>query len=139
MINAENKERNISKKSMIIRLIILIFYTGFLIYFYFLLINIGTNHLISFLILFFAFILILGPLLSVTKNSSSSQLKTKKFRRGYRKEIGIESREFKERKIKPVNLNFKYRKPMIRKCDKCGMIVPNFVNRCPECGNIIKD
>ena len=50
--------------------------------------------------------------------------------------MGLKSQK---RKIIPVDLNYKYRKPLIRKCDKCGMVVPNFVNRCPECGNVIKD
>ena len=147
MTNVNNKERKISQNGMIIRFLILIFYIGILIYTYFLLTKIGINPLISFLILFFAFILVLGPLISTTKASFYSRLfpkKDKKFISSYEEEKKLyktESEKIKpqERKIKPVNLNFKYRKPIIRKCDKCGIIVPNFVNKCPACGNVIKD
>ncbi len=147
MTNVNNKERKISQNGMIIRFLILIFYIGILIYIYFLLTKIGINPLISFLILFFAFILVLGPLISTTKASFYSRLFPKRDKKSiysYEEEKKLyktESEKIKpqERKIKPVNLNFKYRKPIIRKCDKCGIIVPNFVTKCPVCGNVIKD
>ena len=132
MTNVNNKDRKISQNGMIIRFLILIFYIGILIYIYFLLNKIGINPLISFLILFFAFILVLGPLISTTKASFYSRLFPKRDKKSiysYEEEKKLyktESEKIKpqERKIKPVNLNFKYRKPIIRKCDKCGIIVP---------------
>ena len=147
MINIDNKERKISQKGMIIRFFILIIYIGILIYIYFLLTKIGINPLISFLLLFFAFIFVLGPLISTTKASFYSRLfpkKSKKFISSYEEEKKLYKSETEvikpqERKIKPVNLNFKYRKSLIHKCNKCGIIVPNFVNKCPVCGNVIKD
>jgi uncharacterized OB-fold protein len=42
--------------------------------------------------------------------------------------------DYEKQKITPVNLNYKYRKPIINKCRKCGMILPNFVKKCPNCG-----
>ncbi len=147
MTNVNNKERKISQNGMIIRFLILIFYIVILIYIYFLLKKIGINPLISILILFFAFIFVLGPLISTTKASFYSRLFPKKDKKlissyeEHKKFYKTESEKIKpqERKIKLVNLNFKYRKPIIRKCDKCGIIVPNFVNKCPACGNVIKD
>ncbi len=39
--------------------------------------------------------------------------------------------------FKPIDLNFKYRKSIIKKCENCGNIVPNFVDTCPFCKNKI--
>lgn len=147
MIKTDKQERKISQKGMCIRFFILILYTLILIYIYFLLIQVGINPLISFLLLFFAFIFVLGPLISTTKASLYSRLfpkKSKKNISSYEEEKKLYKSEtevikHQERKMKPINLNIKYRKPLIHKCEKCGIIVPNFVNKCPVCGNAIED
>ena len=46
--------------------------------------------------------------------------------------ISYQSEDFKS-----INLDFKYRKPIIRKCENCGMILASFVKRCPLCGKQI--
>jgi uncharacterized OB-fold protein len=55
------------------------------------------------------------PKIPVTKHKTSQQSQPKIF--------------------KPIDLEFKYKKPLIKKCENCGNIVPNFVKKCPFCNN----
>jgi len=42
------------------------------------------------------------------------------------------------RNDKKVSLEFRYRKPLLRKCGKCGMILTSFTKKCPLCGKTIE-
>ncbi len=42
-----------------------------------------------------------------------------------------------KRRVPSVNLNFKYKKPVIRNCSNCGMILASFVKKCPICGEVV--
>ena len=46
-------------------------------------------------------------------------------------------KSYTPRKIKPVNLNIKYRRPLVVKCSNCRMTVAGFVKKCPKCGEAI--
>jgi ribosomal protein L32 len=41
------------------------------------------------------------------------------------------------RRIDHIKLDSKYRKPIIRKCPNCRMLLPHFVKKCPNCGEVI--
>ncbi|MFX0030528.1 MAG: hypothetical protein ACFE8B_15055 [Candidatus Hermodarchaeota archaeon] len=42
------------------------------------------------------------------------------------------------KKLSDINLNFKYREPLIKKCENCGMVIASYVKKCPICGTPIK-
>jgi RNA polymerase subunit RPABC4/transcription elongation factor Spt4 len=53
-----------------------------------------------------------------------------------KKEAGSEV--FEKKKFRDVNLNFKYRKALINKCENCGMIITSHKKICPICGKSIE-
>jgi len=128
------------------RVILLIIYFFILIFLYLVFVNVGVNPIVAFLILLFMFVLVIGPLLKGLRKSFYSRMfidKKKRNRGGYqqyKENIKKNSKitEYKPRKIRHVNLNITYRKPLIVKCNYCGMTVAGFVKKCPRCGELIE-
>lgn len=140
-------EQNKNHKSILPKFIFLIVYTIVLIILYYILFTSGINPLIAFLLLLFFFIIVIGPLFGGLRKSLYSRMfsdEKKKTRGGYgyqrlkeiiKKESQIKS--YKPRKRRHINLNIKYRKPLVVKCSNCGMTVAGFVKKCPRCGEAI--
>ena len=145
MTEPEKIEKNNDLRNTRFRVVFLIIYMIVLIYLFFIFINIGVNPIIAFLILVFLFIVVIGPVFSGLSKSLYSRMfinKKKKERGGYqqyKENLKKESKksEYKPRKIRPVNLDINYRKPLIAKCSYCGMTVAGFVKKCPKCGELI--
>jgi len=91
--------------------------------------------------------LVLGPLITGISKSMYHQRFPKKEKgkksdyQLYKEELQSKSQthELKAKDVKVVNLDFKYKKSIIRKCTGCGIIIPNFVKVCPYCGETILD
>lgn len=145
MTESEKIEENNVQRNAQLRIIFLIVYLVVLIYLYYVFLDIGINPIVAFLILLFMFVIVIGPVLNGLRKSLYSRMfidKKRRVRGGYqqyKKAIKEESKipEYKPRDIMPVDLNFKYRKPLIGKCGNCGMIVAGFVKKCPKCGELI--
>jgi len=128
------------------RVILLIVYFCLLIIIYFVFVNVGVNPIVAFIILLFMFVLVIGPLLKGLRKSFYSRMfvdKKKKDRGGSQQSKEICKKkskiiEYKPRKIRHVDLNITYRKPLIVKCNYCGMTVAGFVKKCPRCGELIE-
>lgn len=142
MHNQENLNKK-SKKSVYLRLIVLIVEIIVIIILYAFLAEFGANPLIIVLILIFIFLTFAGPLLKKKqgslyaemfpdKNKVREEIIKRKKEDGQKRE---EMRLFNLRHKNKINLDVKYTKPIIRKCEKCGMIVPKFTKKCPICGN----
>ena len=143
------------KKKIILRLVFIIISLLIFLYLYFLLSEFGANPFIIILILAFVFFIFSGPVLK--KNFFSSLLfrrkikifsitpeknKHRRFRieeKGRGKNIKNNSKleQNLSESVKPINIDFKYRKPILRKCGNCGMILASFVKKCPLCGKQI--
>jgi RNA polymerase subunit RPABC4/transcription elongation factor Spt4 len=106
----------------------------------------GTNPLLIILILGFVLLLFVGSFFIKKKQSSvySEMFPDKKRRRSqdfHRKlELKIERTPEKpaQKNFKEVNLNFKYRKSLINKCENCGMLITGYRKNCPTCGQAIQ-
>lgn len=138
MSNEEIQNR-LNRKKLIIRSIILVAYLSILLYFYFLLLEFGINPLIITLLVVFVFLTTIGPFLRRNKRSLYSRMfpdrrrkiKINNQKAQIKRKKGLQQSQTKI--FKPVNLDFKYRKSIIKKCENCGNIVPNFVDTCPFC------
>lgn len=127
-------------KSNLFKIIFLILYSLFLFYLYTILIKIESNPIVVILTLIFLFLVVFG--LSITGFKKLSQLfhrKKKPNKTIYQKykqylQQEIEPAEIEIRDKKNISLEFRYRKPLIRKCSKCGMILTSFTKKCPQCG-----
>jgi hypothetical protein len=129
-MNETTYNRKFTRRQIIIRLIFLVIYLILLYYLYWILIDLRTYPFIAVLILIFAFLLFLGVLLKKRGESFFSQFKRKKpILPDYSK-----SEKPRVRRIDLITLDSKYRKPIVRKCPKCGMQLAGFVKKCPNCG-----
>ena len=105
-----------------------------------------TNPLLIALILGFVLLLFVGSFFAKKKQKSiySKMFSDKKKRRSqdfHRKlEFKIETEPEKpaQKSFKEVNLNFKYRKSLINKCENCGMIITSYSKNCPTCGQALE-
>ena len=41
-------------------------------------------------------------------------------------------------KLRRIGLDHKYRKPLTRKCPKCGILLASFIKKCPHCGERVR-
>lgn len=146
MIESNEKDEKSKKKGQTIKIFLFILYISILIVLYFVLINLGIIHLISFLIVLFIFLVGLGPLINYRQNINRSLFNRFK-RKSQAKEYKRNKDTFKIKNIPipdapnlegRVKLDFTYKKPIIRKCPKCGFMLTNFMKKCPNCGEPIK-
>ncbi len=134
------------KMSNFSKYLFLSIYGIILVFLFYFLVFAGLNPVITFLILLFCFILILGPVLGGMRKSLYSRMfsdKKKNHKGEYQKKKDGIKKEGQlsyippPRKRRPVNLNVKYRKPLIVKCENCKMTVASFVKKCPKCGEVV--
>ncbi len=82
----------------------------------------------------------IGPLFNGVKKSLYSRMfhdKNKKKTKGYGYQKEIIRNESQIKSFRNINLNTKFRKPLIIKCSECGMTVVGFIKKCPNCGESI--
>ncbi len=143
-----DEKKPLRKKSIIIRLIFIIVYSIFLYYLYLFLINLRIQHLIIILILIFLILIVIGPLITGISKAMYNRLFQRKKKRIEKSDYQFYKEQLKSTRqdtqiqpldTKDINLDFKYRKPIIRRCNNCKIIVPNFVKTCPNCRKPIID
>ena len=143
---AEKNIYNEKKERKFLRILLLIIFLPFMIFLYFVLVNLGINPFVVILILVFISLITIGSFfMKKRKKSIYSELfpykKQKRIQRPPRKiELKIEAEPgvFEKTKFRDVNLDFKYRKTLINKCENCGMIITSYKKTCPICGNSIE-
>ena len=142
-------EKNIYKKKKerkFLRILLLIIFLSLMIFLYFYLVNLAINPFLVILMLAFICLIIIGSFfMKKRKKSIYSELfpdkKRNTIQRPPRKielKIQTESKVFEKPKLRDVNLDFKYRKTLINKCENCGMIITSYKKHCPICGNSIE-
>ncbi len=137
----EIDEKSFKKRLIMIRTFLFILVISVLGIIYYILIDFGSIHLISFLIVLFIFLIVLGPIINYGKNRSLFD----RFKR--KKKVGGNERNEDTFKIKTtparhpiderINLEFTYRKALIHKCPKCGFMLTSSMKKCPNCGQTI--
>ncbi len=144
--NNSNRKKSRSKKSIIFRIIFIILYTILLFYLYSIFLDLGMNPLIILLILIFLILIVIGPLITGISKDLYRRLfqkvdksKKKSDYQMYKEELKYERPVIPDKPRHNISLDFKYKKSIIRKCRYCGIIIPNFVKKCPNCGKPILD
>jgi len=113
MSNGNKKKREISRKGLILRLIVIISYLVVLLYLYYL----------------------RGSLYSRMFPERKKRPVQYKERRKRKPITEKEPRQIQPKIFQAIDLEFEYRKPLISNCENCGNILPNFVKKkCPFCG-----
>ncbi len=138
----EKPDKEKGNKKIILRFILIIVYILILLFLWALLIEYGTNPLLLFSLLLFIFLVTIGPLFLKRRKSMYSglfpdkretrQLKRKKIKKRFVRRLQPE--RLQPRIYKAINLDFKFSRPIISKCEKCRNIVPGFARKCPFCG-----
>lgn len=141
-----NRKKRRSKKSIIIRIIFIILYIILLFYLYNVFLGLGINDLIILLIIIFLILIVIGPLITGISKDLYQRLFQKVDKTKKKSDYEIYKEKLKyERPVHPkksrnnISLDFEYKKSIIRKCHYCGIIIPNFVKKCPNCGKPILD
>ncbi len=137
----ENNKDKVLRKRLILKLVGLAIYLAFFFYLFYLLVTSGLNPLIVSILLIFIILVTISPFFRRNKQGLYSRMFSGvkkvphpvKLLKTETEEIHISEPKIPE----PVNLEFKYRKPLIEKCKNCGNIVPNFVKKCPFCNKTI--
>lgn len=127
--NSDPKKSNLS-----LRIICLIIFLLFLIYLYFVFTDLGAPPIINILILLFFLLIMIGPLINGFKKSFYYRLFPKK---KTEQEFKRKTTRSQSPIIQAQDIDYKYRRPIIRSCRYCGMTVANFMKKCPQCGKII--
>jgi uncharacterized protein YacL len=145
-MNASNKNpKKLLYTSLFFKILILVVSVIFLFFLYSLIISYGTNLLVIILIIVFGILVVIGPFLKKKKKPYYSQI----FPEKKNHELDIKQRkELRKKKLKlgetdkqlpRIDIDFKYKKPPLLKCNNCGMTLPSFVEKCPICGKPLKD
>jgi len=141
-IKGDPKQKKMTQRGKFGKIILLIIYLCVVVFLFYILFEIGINPIIIFLLLGFMSLIVIGSFfVQKKKNSIYSKLypdkKRKKIQRPPRKldlKIEADSETLAQKKFRDVNLNFKYRKSLINKCENCGMIITGYKKNCPTCG-----
>lgn len=134
----EKTKKKFPRNYFVLKLVLLIIFAIFLFYFYNTLISLGSSHLLALLILLFSLLLFIGLLFkgkeafSLFKRNRNNNLQQNE-KEKYLKQFEIRH----VRRIDNIKLDSKYKKPIIRKCPNCRMLLPHFVKKCPNCGEVI--
>ncbi len=144
-MKTENTKESSSKKNLSFKMLLLIIYLIVLIFLYIILMEIGTNPLLIILILGFMLLLFVGSLFIKKKQSPiyskmfpDKKRRSQDFHRKLELKIETEPEKPAQKLFKEVNLNFKYRKSLINKCENCGMLITGYRKNCPTCGQAIQ-
>ena len=140
VVNTDVKKKKSWKRDLI-KVISIVVFLIFLYELYNFLMNLGASLLLALIIMLFPTLVFIGvlvrdkskPFLSIfSKNKNNSKDSSKEdFLSVY------EKYHPQQRRVDVVNIQSKYRKPIIRKCPNCGIIVPGFAKKCPNCGESI--
>ena len=144
-MSTEIEEINQSQKKTSIRLIFLVVYLLILLFLYYYLIQWGFNPIIIIFLLSFLFLITIGLFLKRTKGTMYSRIFPDKKRRSsinkHQDRIKmIKEKDEKKKQMKipsHINLDVSHLKPLIKKCNACGNILPSFAKKCPFCGKQI--
>ena len=140
----ENNQNSQLEKKHKIRIIIIVIFILILFYIGYLLIQFGSNPLITIFLLFFLFLVLIGLFLRhkgerlYSRMFSDKKPRSSNNRQTRERSVKIERQisQLQPRIYKPINLDSSYHKPLISKCEYCGNILPNFVKKkCPFCNN----
>ncbi|TFG05126.1 MAG: hypothetical protein EU539_09725 [Promethearchaeota archaeon] len=131
-------------RTIIIKLVFLITNLIIILILFLLLSIYSSNPIIIILIVVFAFLVIIGPFFRRNRKSYYSRIFPNKSTKHLEEYKGLKKKRSSEG-IAPtqlsheINFDFKYKKPVLRKCPKCGMILPSFVKKCPVCNKSINE
>jgi len=138
----DSKEKRINQRGNLGKILLLIIFLFVVVFLFYILLELGINPIIISLLLGFLSLIVIGSFfIKKKKNSIYSNLypdkKRNKIQRPPRKlelKIESESEALARKKFRDVDLNFKYRKTLINKCENCGMIITGYKRNCPTCG-----
>jgi RNA polymerase subunit RPABC4/transcription elongation factor Spt4 len=123
-----------------------IIYVIAMVFVFIVMLNFGVDSFLIIILLVFITLIILGSILKRRKQKSlysklypdKKQGIEQRPKRKLELTIKAEQEAPEEKKFREVNLNFKYRKSLINKCENCGMTITSHKKNCPICGKAIE-
>lgn len=142
----EQKEEIRQQRGTIVKILLLIFSLAIIVFLFYILTSIGINPIIVLLLLACMASIIIGFIFRQKKKKSLyvelyPDKKRNKIQRPPRKieiKMDTDSKKLEQKGLRTVNLDFKYSKSLINKCENCGMIITGYKKTCPTCGKDFK-
>ncbi len=144
-MKTENTKENSSKKNIFLKILLPIVCLVVIIFLYIILMEFGVHPLLIILILGFVLLLFVGSFFMEKKQSPiyskmfpDKKRRSQDFHRKLELKIETEPEKPAQKSFKEVNLNFKYRKSLVNKCENCGMLITGYRKNCPTCGQALE-
>ena len=144
-MKTENTKESSPKKNIFLKIFLSIVCLVVIISLYVILMDFGVHPLLIILILGFVLLLFVGSFFIEKKQSPiyskmfpDKKRRSQDFHRKLELKIEMEPEKPAQKSFKEVNLNFKYRKSLINKCENCGMLITGYRKNCPTCGQALE-
>lgn len=134
-MSENDSKQHFNRKQKIVRFIAVFIYIIFLTVLFSYLLHLTKNLIIIFLVVLFLFLLFLGIILRKGRFNLLSRLFP-----SLEKELTLfDDGDSEDSNDSPKNINFdfKYKRPLIKKCPECGFTLTQFMKKCPSCGKEI--
>ncbi len=135
----ENNQNKYAFKRNKKAIALLVIYSLVLLFLYFYFINLNFNPIITISLLSFLFLVGFGLFFKRSKRRLYSEMFPDRKRKS---SSSKQTRVAREKVIQPriprrISLDSGVHKPLIKKCQGCGNILPSFVKKCPFCNKQI--
>jgi RNA polymerase subunit RPABC4/transcription elongation factor Spt4 len=144
-MKTENTKESSPKKNIFLKIFLPIVCLVVIISLYVILMDFRVHPLLIILILGFVLLLFVGSFFIEKKQSPiyskmfpDKKRRSQDFHRKLELKIEMEPEKPAQKSFKEVNLNFKYRKSLINKCENCGMLITGYRKNCPTCGQALE-
>jgi RNA polymerase subunit RPABC4/transcription elongation factor Spt4 len=142
----EDREEDRHSRKIFIKIVVLLISLVINVFLFYILTSIGINPFIVLLLLACMASIVIGSIFRQKKKKSLyvelySNKERNKIQRPPRKldlKIDSDSQKMEQNKTRNVDLDFKYSKSLINKCENCGIIITGYKNKCPTCGKDFK-
>jgi RNA polymerase subunit RPABC4/transcription elongation factor Spt4 len=142
----EPKEEKRHQRGILVKILLLIISLAIIVFLFYIFTSIGINPFILLLLIACMSSIILGSIFRQKKKKSLylelyPDKERNKIQRPPRKlemKIDTDSKKLEQKRLRNVDLDFKYSKSLINKCENCGMTITGYKKNCPTCGKDFK-
>jgi RNA polymerase subunit RPABC4/transcription elongation factor Spt4 len=144
--NGEPMEEKRRQRGIFVKILLLILSLAIIVFLIYILTSFGINPIIVLLLLACMASIIIGFIFRQKKKKSLylelyHDKERNKIQRPPRKlemKNDPDPKKLEQKRLRNVDLDFKYSKSLINKCENCGMTITGYKKKCPTCGKDFK-
>lgn len=132
MTEEKSQEERTSKRNLITTIVLMVILILFLIFITLFMMDYNAPLPVIILVVAFLFLFFSGLIMKSKEISLIDRLFPKK---KIKFDLGTEEEIPRNRDI---NIEFKYKTPLVKKCPSCGITLPGSMKKCPICGTVLR-